>query len=100
ARSSDFESALADELSSIDDETELQEVSNDIQTVAIAFDNKSVKDCAADVDKKHRVNKRDEKQMQEKLVTEMENLDDCAVYAAFVRVGLREEEKGKMTTEK
>lgn len=99
SRSSDFETTLQEELMAIADEAELDEVSNDIQTVALAFDSKKAKDCAAEVDKRHRVSKRDEKQMQQRLVEEMENLDDCAVYAAFVRIGLREQEKGN-TAEK
>ena len=99
ARASDFETAIEEELAAIEDEVILEEVRNDIQTVALAFDNKKVKDCAAEVDKKHRVSKRDEKQVQQKLVEEMENLDDCAVFAAVVRIGLREQENEKTTAE-
>ena len=94
ANSSNFEETLEEELVAIEDESEMQEVSEDIQTIALAFQGEKVKDCAAEVDKKHRVSKRDEKEMQQKLVEEMDKLDDCAVYAAFIKVGLKEQENG------
>ncbi|HEV7334230.1 MAG TPA: hypothetical protein VGN63_24570 [Flavisolibacter sp.] len=99
AESNAFEETLQEELAAIEDEAEMEEVGDDIQNIALAFQGENVKECAARVDKKHRISKRDEKEMQTRLVEEMNKLDDCTVYAAFIKVGLQQQEKGETMVE-
>jgi hypothetical protein len=93
AGSNDFQATLQEEMAAIDDETKREEIQEDITSVAMAFQGKNVKKCAESVDRKYRVSKSDEAELQKTLVDEMQNVDDCEVYAAFIRAGLKKQSK-------
>lgn len=93
AGSDDFQATLEEEIAAIEDDTQRADVQEDITSVALAFQGQNVKKCAESVDKKYRVSKSNEAAMQKKLVDEMQNVDDCDVYAAFIRVGLKMQHK-------
>lgn len=91
AESSDFQATLQEEMAAIEDDTQREEVEEDITSVALAFQGQNVKKCAELVDKKYRVRKSNEAAMQKKLVDEMQMVDDCEVYAAFISAGLKKQ---------
>lgn len=93
AGSNDFQATIQEEMAAIEDDTQREEVQEDIASVALAFQGENVKKCAESVDRKYRVSKSDEAELQKKLVDEMQMVDDCEVYAAFIRVGLKKQNK-------
>jgi len=91
AKSDDFQSAYMEGLLAIEDETEREEVQAELTTVMESFSSKKTQQCAEAIDKKYKVYKSQEKEMQQKLVDEMENVKGCEVYAAVVRVGMKQQ---------
>jgi hypothetical protein len=94
AKSKDFQSTYQEELLAIEDETEREEVQTELMTMMQVFQSKKTQQCAEAIDKKYKVYKSQEKEMQQKLVEEMENVKGCEVYAAVVKVGMKQQNKG------
>ena len=93
SKSDDFRTELQTELQNIDDADEKQKVTDEITAISETFSDEKTQDCATAVDKKYRVMKSDSVAIQKKMVDEMGNIDDCEVYAAFVKVGLKQKNK-------
>lgn len=91
AKSKDFQSTYQEELLAIEDETEREEVQTELMNVLQSFQSKKTQQCAEAIDKKYKVYKSQEKEMQQKLVNEMENVKGCEVYAAVVKVGMKQQ---------
>lgn len=91
AKSDDFQSSYMEGLLAIEDETEREEVQAELTTIMESFSSKKTQQCAESIDKKYKVYKSQEKEMQQKLIDEMENVKGCEVYAAVVRVGMKQQ---------
>lgn len=98
AQSNDFQTSLQEEIANLADDAQREEVEEDINTIALSFQEQKTKSCAEAVDKKYRVSKRDEAGMQQQLVEEMGKLDDCQVYAAFIKEGLKQQNNDAAAT--
>ena len=93
SKSDDFQTTVQDELQAIEDAEEQQKISDEINRIATSFQNKKTQDCANDIDKKYRVMKSDSVEIQRQMIDEMDNVKGCEVYAAFVKAGLKNQER-------
>jgi len=95
SKTDDFQTSYQESLLAIEDETKRQEVQSEVSDMMEAFQSKKTRECAEEIDKKYKVYKSDEKETQQKLVEEMENVDGCEIYAAVVKAGLKKQGKLK-----
>ena len=89
AKGGDFSTTIQEEIEKINDEEKKQEVNDEIDEFLTEIRSSEIKDCANKIDKKYKVAKSDEKDMQKKLIEEMQEVTDCEAYAAIVSAGLK-----------
>jgi len=89
SNSDNFQNAIQEGLQAIEDQEEQQKVSDEINRIASSFTNSKTQECANEIDKKYRVMKSDSLDIQRKMIDEMDNVDGCEVYAAFVQAGMK-----------
>jgi len=90
-KSDDFQTSIQEELQKIEDTEEQQKVSDEINSIVSSFQSRKTQECANEIDKKYRVMKSDSLEIQDKMIGEMDNVDGCEVYAAFVKAGMKKQ---------
>ncbi|HEY0066575.1 MAG TPA: hypothetical protein VGB46_04410 [Flavisolibacter sp.] len=85
---------IATELNKIKDEDERAKVTEEMQAVSNMGSNAKVEKCVKNLKKKYKVKDKDKK-MAKEIANEMQDVDDCDVAAAMMKMASRmEEERG------
>ncbi len=83
----DAQTVLQQELLAIEDEGERSKLAEEFTKAGSLMQGSKMRTCLEDVDKKYRVRKSQEKEMQEKLIEELEN--QCSVGADIFKYSLK-----------
>jgi len=79
-KSDDTENTIQEEVTAIEDEDERTQVTEEIGAWGKALQSQKLQTCLADIDKKYKVKKSDEKKLQKQIATEMEGQCELGAY--------------------
>lgn len=83
---------IASEMNKIKDEDERMKVTEEMQAVSTMGNNTKVEKCVKNLKKKYKVKDKDKK-MAKQIANEMQDVDDCEVAAAMMKMASRMEEE-------
>jgi hypothetical protein len=90
----DPQQVMLSEMNKIKDEEERTQVAEEIQSISNMGSNAKVEKCVKNLKKKYKVKDKD-KTMAKKIANEMDDVEDCDVAAAMMKMASRmEEERG------
>jgi len=90
--SSEPTQTLTNELMKITDEEEKQTLGREFQKIGQIESDQDMQNCVEKLNKKYNL-KEGDKKMQNKIVKQLEEKEDCEVVAALMKIGIKEENK-------